>query len=167
MLEAVASVGGVRPVIAGAPGLTMEDYAPYLKDREVEIVFGATYELVEKSRAALVTSGTATLETCLLGTPQVVCYRAGGSRIIRWGFRYLFPIKYFSLVNLVADFDVVPELLAHEVTVDNIATHLKAVLSEGAERTRQIKGYRDVYEKLGNTPCSERAAEAVLTALKS
>lgn len=167
MLEAVASVGGVRPVIAGAPGLTMEDYVPYLKDRKVEIVFGATYELVEKSRAVLVTSGTATLETCLLGTPQVVCYRAGGSRVIRWGFRYLFPIKYFSLVNLVADFDVVPELLAHEVTVDNIATHLKAVLSEGAERTRQIKGYRDVYEKLGNIPCSERAAEAVLTALKS
>ena len=89
-------------VVVGAPGLNKEDYQPYMSDYEhVEVVFGNTYKLVSTSKLALVTSGTATLETALLGTPEIVFYRMGGQRIARWVFETFFSVPFISLVNLI------------------------------------------------------------------
>ncbi len=166
MLEAVAQFPDYRPVIAGAPGLERRDYEPILLGKEVEVVFGKTYSLLEQSSAALVTSGTATLETALLNVPQVVCYRSGGNRIIYWGFKYLFPIRFFSLVNLIAGKAIVPELLAHQVTSERIAEQLRRILPGGSDRNAMLEGYRSLQDLLGADPCSHRAARAILTALK-
>ncbi len=166
MLEAVAQYPDFRPVIAGAPGLERKDYEPVLRGKKVEIVFGKTYALLEQSSAALVTSGTATLETALLNVPQVVCYRSGGNRIIYWGFKHLFPIRFFSLVNLIAGKAIVPELLAHQVTSGQIAEQLHRILPGGSGRNAMLEGYRALQDLLGAEPCSHRAARTILTALK-
>lgn len=115
MLSVTAPYGeeGWRIVLAGAPGLEPKDYTRYLQAYpRVELTFGDTYGLMRRAHVALVTSGTATLETGLWKTPMIVCYRMGGWRFARWVFERFFRVRFFSLVNLILDQPAVPELLA-------------------------------------------------------
>ncbi len=167
MLEAVQSCcHRYRIVIAGAPGLEPSDYAPYLEGRQgVEVVFGQTYQLVQESRAALVTSGTATLEVALLGTPQIVLYRMGGQRVARWVFDHLFPIKYISLVNLILGRGAVVELIGHEVSSSNIAQRLAPLLEDGHTRSEQLAITQELRDSLGEERTSDLAAREILDGL--
>lgn len=169
MLEATQSyVGSHRLAIAGAPGLEHSDYEPYLDGyAHVEVVFGRTYELVQESRVALVTSGTATLEVALLGTPQIVLYRMGGQRIARWVFDHLFPIKYISLVNLILERRAVEELIGHEASRAHISELLASLLQEGATRSEQLLSILELRHILGSERTSELAAREIFACLAS
>lgn len=150
----------LRPVIAGAPALSEEDYRPYLLEQNpVKILFGATYDLLAGAQIALVTSGTATLETALIGTPQVVCYRANGKRVMNWAFQHLFPIRYFSLVNLIADAPLVTELLAADATHTNLKRAIDTLLNNS---DTLHKGYQQVRTLLGREHCSQIAAQRIV-----
>lgn len=167
MLEAVQSCcHRYCIVIAGAPGLLPSDYAPYLEGRPgIEVVFGQTYQLVQESRVALVTSGTATLEVALLGTPQIVLYRMGGQRLARWVFDHLFPIKYISLVNLILGRGAVVELIGHEVSSSNIAHCLAPLLEDGDARSEQLAITQELRDGLGDERTSDLAAREILDSL--
>lgn len=163
MLRATASLRGrMRIVIAGAPGLTAKDYAPYLEGEEgVELSFGETFRIVAESRAALVTSGTATLETALIGTPQVVLYRMGGQRLARWIFDTFFSVPYFSLVNLVLGYEAVPELIGHEASPRSATRELTPLLEDSRERSAQLHAIEELRARLGDEPTSVLAARAI------
>ena len=169
MLAATAAYSqlGWRVVIAGAPGLTAADYAPHLgKYSDTPILFGDTYGLMRRAHAALVTSGTATLEAGLWGIPMVVCYRMGGRRIARLAFERLFRVPYFSLVNLILDRPAVPELLAdraHSVQILSILSRL--IPEEDHRRTDQLQALAQLQELMGTEPSAPRAARAILSYL--
>lgn len=169
MLEATSPLHGqYEVVIAGAPGLTAEDYAPYLRDYPwAELHFGDTYGLVRSSEVALVTSGTATLEVGLLGTPQVVCYRMGGQRIARWVFDHLFSTKYISLVNLILGYEGVVELIGAEVSAERLTNELSRLLVGGQDRERQLTSLQDLRVRLGSGSCSQRTAEHIVALAKA
>ena len=165
MLQAMAEYPGYMPVIAGAPGIDKELYAPYLQ-QGAAIVFGDTYRLLQHSHAALVTSGTATLETALFRVPQVVCY----STPVPWLISKLKPIflkvKYISLVNLIAGSEVVRELVAADMTVKNIIGELGKLLpADSAARQTMLAEYDRMIDILGEPGASRHAAEKIVQLL--
>lgn len=171
MLQAVRPFASSHSIaIAGAPGLSEAYYTPYLRDYpelNARLHFGRTYHLVAESDVALVTSGTATLETALLGTPQVVLYRMGGYRLARWVFDHLFSVPYISLVNLILGRGAIPELIGHEVNTHNIRIQLRALLSnETTDREKQLKAIQDLRLVLGSEPASPRAAHTIIQLLQ-
>ena len=137
-----------RAVIAGAPSIDPAHYSPYLSER-IELVIDETLPLLAGASAALVTSGTATLETALIGTPQVVAYRLPAGRLARWAFDHLLPIRYFSLVNLIAEPPVVEELLGDAVTPQRLVQALTPLLDREstAYQTQQAQ-YSMVRQRL-------------------
>ena len=168
MLEAAAAFGDYKPVIAGAPNIDVDYYRRFIpKGMDVEIRFGETYEILLRADAALVTSGTATLETALLGTPQVVCYYAPCGKLVRWVKAMLLKVKFISLVNLIAGCEVVPELVADMMNVGNIRSCLRDILPGGKERQRMLDGYERMTEILGPAGASERAAGLMVEKLKA
>lgn len=159
-------VGEYRLLVAGAPGIEAEYYQRAAQGLPVEVVYGRTYDLVRGARAALVTSGTATLETALLRCPQVVCYYMRAGRLASLARRLFIKIPYISLVNLVAGREVVPELVAHEMTPLRARRHLLALLpDDSAERQAQLDGYELMAQRLGPPGAPERAAEKMLQLL--
>ena len=165
MLQAMAEYPGYMPVIAGAPGIDKELYAPYLQ-QGAAIVFGDTYRLLQHSHVALVTSGTATLETALFRVPQVVCY----STPVPWLISKLKPIflkvKYISLVNLIAGSEVVRELVAADMTVKNIIGELGKLLpADSAARQTMLAEYDRMIDILGEPGASQHAAEKMVQLL--
>lgn len=157
---------GYKIAIAGAPGLTPADYAPYLKEYpDVELRFDDTYNIVRGSKVALVTSGTATLETALLGTPQIVLYRMGGQRIARWVFDHLFSVKYISLVNLILGREAVPELIGAEVEPKTIGRELRGLLESTKAYELQLSAIQTLKERLGSGSSSQQAAEIIVQQL--
>lgn len=153
-------------VIAGAPSMMDADYAPYIQGMNVRIVYGQTYRLVRQARAALVTSGTATLETAILGTPQVVCYSGEGGAFSYFLFKTFVKVEFISLVNLIAGREVVPELLMQKLNERNILRELSAIIPDGEHRTRMLSDYREVNERLGEPGASERFAEMMIKQLR-
>lgn len=149
-------------VLAGAPGLTPDDYRPYLNDVPVTILYGQTYDILHHATAALVTSGTATLETALFRVPQVVCYYINFGRIVSAIRPYFLKVKYVSLVNLIADSEVVPELVADGMTVENCRRHLASILPGGSAREAQLAGYEEMARRLGAPGAPRRAAELIV-----
>ena len=107
MIDAASSFTDYQLVIAGAPGISPDFYHTFISGKRVSIVFGKTYRLLQQSSAALVTSGTATLETAILKVPQVVCYKMGGGKIAYNLFKHILKVKFVSLVNLIADREIV------------------------------------------------------------
>lgn len=155
-----------RAVIAGAPSIDSEHYTPYLSER-IELVIDETLPLLAGASAALVTSGTATLETALIGTPQVVAYRLPAGRLARWAFDHLLPIRYFSLVNLIAESPVVEELLGDAVTAQRLVQALTPLLDREstAYQTQQAQ-YSMVRQRLDpSRVASQVAAERIYHAL--
>ena len=165
MLEAVKHNPGYQPVIAGAPGIDKEFYKPYL-DAGARIVFGETYNILNNAHAALVTSGTATLETGIFRVPQVVCYATPMARLYSWLKKRFLKVKFVSLVNLVAGREVVRELVAADMTIENVKSELGKILIDGEERTTMLKEYDRMLEILGEAGASERAAGKMVALLK-
>lgn len=167
MLEAVKRFPGYTPVIAGAPGIEKEFYEPFLAGG-AKIIFGETYRLLAHSHAALVTSGTATLETALFRVPQVVCYSTPVPWLISKLKPYFLKVKYISLVNLIADDEVVRELVAADMKVENIVAELGKLLpSTSPERVAMLAGYDRVIGILGEPGASRHAAEKMVQFLKN
>lgn len=153
-------------VIAGAPSMKAEDYAPYMKGGGVPIVYGQTYRLLQQSRAALVTSGTATLETALLKIPEVVCYSGEGGAFSYFLFKLFVKVKYISLVNLVMGREVVKELLMQKLNEKNLLRELKAVVGEGPERSCMLADYDELEKRMGQSGASDRFAALMVHDLK-
>ena len=161
MLEAAARHPEYQAVIAGAPSIDDSLYRDVMGNQAVPVLRDATYPLVHHARAAVVTSGTATLETALLGTPQVACYRFNGSKLSYNFYRRLLTGKYVTLPNLIVDEPVIPELLMHLCTVDSIDSHLSQLLADSDERTTMLGGYQRLAERLGTDVCTETAARLI------
>nr|MBP7973508.1 lipid-A-disaccharide synthase [Kaistella sp.] len=163
MLEIMLSV---RPffkdyqfVIAGAPSLPKSFYERYV-DENVHFVSNKTYDLLRSSKAALVTSGTATLETALLNIPEVVCYRS--SRIsYEIGKRVVKNIKYISLVNLIMDEEIVTELIQNDLNTENLVKELNAILV-GETRQKMLDDFGFLRQKLGGRGASDHAADIII-----
>ena len=167
MIEAVKPyMKDYRVVLAGAPGIDPAYYEPFLAESGVEVVHGQTYDLLSKAHAALVTSGTATLETALFNVPQVVCYKLPLPKIARIVRRYLIKVPYISLVNLIADREVVTELLADTFTVSHIRHELDRILS-GPDRERMLEGYAEVSRRLGDLKAPDNAARLMVGLLSA
>ncbi len=145
--------------ICAAPSQKKSTYLKYIKDKNIEkvkIVENQTYEILSKSSAALVTSGTATLETALFKIPQVVCYKSSWISIMIGRF-LLRNLKYISLVNLILDKEVVKELIQENLNEKNLTSELKNIL-EGDHRINMLKSYNELIDKLGNKGASEKTA---------
>ena len=163
MLDVMLSVKKDFPdyqfVIAGAPSLPNAFYAPFLKGDKVEFVSNKTYTLLKHSHAAMVTSGTATLETALFGIPQVVCYK--GNWISYQIAKRIITLDYISLVNLIMKREVVKELIQNDLTPKNLKAELSKVV-EGTERERMLSDYKSLKEKLGGKGASQMAAQLIV-----
>jgi lipid-A-disaccharide synthase len=136
-------------------------------DKVVPVLRDATYPLVYHSRVALVTSGTATLETALLGTPQVACYRFNGSKWTYNFYKKILKVKYVTLPNLITDDLVIPELLMHMCTLDSIDSHLTQLLGDTPERQTMLDGYARLAERLGTEVCTATAARLITQSINN
>ena len=166
MIEATRHLSDrYQMVLAGAPGVAPDYYDRFLHGTGVRIVYGKTYPLLSHAVAALVTSGTATLETALFGVPQVVCYRMAFPKLVALLRRLLLKVKYISLVNLIADAEVVRELVADTFTVDNIRRELDAILPGSPARDVMLRGYEEVSRRLGTSVAPDNAAQLIVKAL--
>ena len=166
MLAAARLHPSYQTVIAGAPGIDDEVYALATKHHHVPIVRNKTFELVYHSQVALVTSGTATLETALLGTPQVACYRMNGSRRVYWFYSKLIKGKYVTLPNLIADEPIIPELLLHHCSVENVDEYLTALLPEQSDSRRaMLAGYDKMATILTTKDCTATTAQSIIKEL--
>ena len=161
MLKPASRHPEYQVVIAGAPSIDDGLYRDVVGGRTVPVLRDATYVLVHHARVALVTSGTATLETALLGTPQVACYRFNGSKWSYNFYRRLLTGKYVTLPNLITDDAIIPELLMHLCTVDSIDCHLKQLLADSPQRAAMLDGYRRLADKLGTDICTDTAARLI------
>lgn len=153
-------------VIAGAPSMKDEDYVPFLKNLNVDIVYGQTYRLLQQAKAALVTSGTATLETAILKTPQVVCYSGEGGAFSYLMFKLFVKVKYISLVNLIKGEEVVRELLMQKLNEKNLFEELTKLLYNERVREKMQRGYDEVNLRLGEPGASLRFAKMMVEELK-
>ena len=166
----LALMTGVKPnfpdyqfVIAGAPSLGKEFYERFAA-KDVSFVSNKTYDLLRCSAAALVTSGTATLETALLNVPEIVCYKTS-SISYEIGKRVVKNLKYISLVNLIMNREIVTELIQNQLTTKNLVLHLKEILS-GSKREKMLKDFELLRQKLGGKGASENAADIILKTIK-
>lgn len=152
-----------RGVIAGAPNI---DLSLYRQHSDLPVIYDDTFNLLAHSRAALVTSGTATLESALTRTPQVACYRSNGSKLAYSVMERLLKVDFVTLPNLIAGSEVIPELLLHNCTVDNIAEALTPLLTETPSRMEMMRGYDSIRQILtapGSAPAN--AARSITTAI--
>ena len=159
MLSIIPHFPNHQFVVAGVNNLARELYSSVEALEQVKIVFNKTYDLLSVAEAAVVTSGTASLETALLNVPQVVCYRT--SNFTYQIARRLLKVDYISLVNLIAGEEVVKELIQDEFTTKNLENALTALLPEGKNRKKVMAGYQQVIELLGNTRASHNTAKLI------
>lgn len=164
MLTLIPEYPQYQFVIAGAPGQPSSFYRELLKGNEVKVVAGATYNLLQSSHAAVVTSGTATLETALLNIPEVVCYI--GNPISYQIAKRIITLKYISLVNLIMDREVVKELIQKECNPTQLKVEFGKII-EGPSREKMLEDFAALRNKLGGSGASAKAAQAMVEALKS
>ena len=166
MLKVAADYPNYQPVIAGAPGIDPSFYNEFIGNYPAKIVFGKTYPLLEHSSAALVTSGTATLETALFRVPQVVCYYVVAGKIASFIFKHFFHTRFISLVNLIGGKEIVQELFGARFSEETIHAELGRILNDTDYRQRMLKGYDEIIRTLGAPGASQRAAELIVKALQ-
>ena len=164
MIQASRNYTEYQFVIAGAPGISPEFYQAYMGD-DTKIIFGRTYSLLSHATAALVTSGTATLETALFRVPQVVCYYTAAGKLVSFLRRHILKVKYISLVNLIAGREVVAELVADGMTAENVEQQLEAILPGQMTREQMLQNYDALIKILGQEGASERAAGKIVELL--
>lgn len=165
MIEAASSFTDYQMVLAGAPSIEDEYYEDFLRGRDVKMVRNETYALLKHSVAALVTSGTATLETALFNIPQVVCYETPVPKLIRFGFNHIIKVRFISLVNLIAAREIVQELMADRFSVENIKMELEKLLPGHPARQEMIVAYEEVRGKLGQAVAPDNAAKIMFALL--
>ena len=173
MMQAAASFADCcQMVLACAPAIEARYYDEVIARVTVpngmvlHRIENATYDLLQHATAALVTSGTATLETALFGVPQVVCYKTPVPRLIRWAFTHILSCNYISLVNLIADKEIVAELFADRFSVEQITAELAQILPGGAKRSEMLAGYGLVEERLGRERAAQNAARQMMALLQ-
>ena len=167
MIEAAKHFEDYQMVLAGAPSIDDSYYEKFIKDTDVRIVKNQTYQLLSHATLALVTSGTATLETALFQVPQVVCYETPLPAFIRFCFNHIIKVKFISLVNLIADREVVQELFADKFRVMNIANSLYRLLPGKPARDEMLRGYAEVRQRLGDDIAPERTATLMVQLLRN
>lgn len=166
MIEATQHlIGDYDIVLAGAPSIPKDYYLPFLEGSSVRLVMNETYPLLSQATAALVTSGTATLETCMFRVPQVVCYNTAFAKLFGFLKRHLLSVRYVSLVNLIADREVVRELVADTFSVDAIRRELNAILPGGNQREQQLADYEEIHHRLGDSQAPDVAAQLIINLL--
>lgn len=166
MLKAASAFPGYQLVLAGAPGIDPSYYQQYIGQAKVKIIFNETYRLLQHAEAALVTSGTATLETALFRVPQVVCYYTPIGKVFSFLRRHVIKVRFISLVNLIADREVVKELVADGMTVENVQRELNSILSDRKYREAMLAGYEYMADRLGPAGAPQHAAHQMLELLK-
>ncbi|MBP5409692.1 MAG: lipid-A-disaccharide synthase [Prevotella sp.] len=168
MIEATGHLTSQYDIIlAGAPGIERSYYEKFIQGTSVKLMENQTFVLLSKATAALVTSGTATLETALFRVPQIVCYETPIPTVIAFLRKLILKVKYISLVNLIADKEVVPELVADTFSVENIRTHLGKILPEGSQRQAMLEGYDEVIRRLGDSRAPDVAAQQIYELLNN
>ena len=166
MIEVAERFEDYQMVLAGAPSIEDEYYDKFLEGTPVRVVKNKTYQLLSHTTAALVTSGTATLETALFNVPQVVCYETPLPKLIRFAFNHVLKVDYISLVNLVANKEVVPEMFADKFTIDEIANELYKIMPGQPARERMLAGYQEVLRELGSKVAPDEAASIMVDLLR-
>lgn len=166
MMQVAARFPQYQAVLAGAPSIADEYYEGFIRGSQVRQVKNQTYPLLAHSTAALVTSGTATLETALFNVPQVVCYKTPVPRLIRFAFNHIIKVEYISLVNLIMNKEVVSELFADRFTIDNIAHCLQTLLPGGEARQEMLNNYVLLQKVLGDDVAPDNAAKLMYGMLK-
>lgn len=166
MIEVAERFEDYQMVLAGAPSIEDEYYDKFLEGTPVRVVKNKTYQLLSHTTAALVTSGTATLETALFNVPQVVCYETPLPKLIRFAFNHVLKVDYISLVNLVANKEVVPEMFADKFTIDGIANELYKILPGQPARERMLAEYQEVLRELGSKVAPDEAASIMVDLLR-
>lgn len=166
MIQAASRFHDYQLVLAGAPGIDASQYSRLIEGTGVSLVHNDTYALLSHATLAVVTSGTATLETALFGVPQVVCYKTPLPRFIAFCRRHVLNVKYISLVNLIADEEVVTELVADTFSAENIARCLADIMPGETGRQRMLDGYRRVHDLLGDSNAPENAARIMTELLR-
>lgn len=168
MLESVKEYDdGYQFIIAGAPGIDKDFYKDITNSNlNVIVIFNQTYRILAHSDAALVTSGTATLEAALLNVPQVVCYKTPLPKLSQWAFKNILHTPYISLVNLICGYEVVKELFAASFTIDNIRTELKQILHVNNYKQNMLKNYSEMQQVLGEPGASDKAAAVIYRIIK-
>lgn len=166
MIEVAERFEDYQMVLAGAPSIEDEYYDQFLEGTPVRVVKNKTYQLLSHTTAALVTSGTATLETALFNVPQVVCYETPLPKLIRFAFNHVLKVDYISLVNLVANKEVVPEMFADKFTIDGIANELYKIMPGQPARERMLAEYQEVLRELGSKVAPDEAASIMVDLLR-
>lgn len=166
MIEVAERFEDYQMVLAGAPSIEDEYYDKFLEGTPVRVVKNKTYQLLSHTMAALVTSGTATLETALFNVPQVVCYETPLPKLIRFAFNHVLKVDYISLVNLVANKEVVPEMFADKFTIDGIANELYKIMPGQPARERMLAEYQEVLRELGSKVAPDEAASIMVDLLR-
>ena len=166
MIEVAERFEDYQMVLAGAPSIEDEYYDKFLEGTPVRVVKNKTYQLLSHTTAALVTSGTATLETALFNVPQVVCYETPLPKLIRFAFNHVLKVDYISLVNLVANKEVVPEMFADKFTIDGIANELYKIMPGQPARERMFAEYQEVLRELGSKVAPDEAASIMVDLLR-
>lgn len=161
MIEAARQCPSHRYIVAAAPAIPERFYRQCAEDPGLNLAFSSTLTLLKHADAALVTSGTATLETALTGTPQVVCYRSNGLKLSYRIMERFLKIKYVSLPNLIVNKAIVPELLLHHCTAERIRTALRPLLLGSPERDAQMAGYKTLRAALGTRDAADNAAAII------
>lgn len=165
MLRAASAFTDYQFVLAGAPGIPPGYYKQYVREADVKILFNRTFSLLRQATAALVTSGTATLETALFRVPQVVCYHTPIGKVIAFLKRRVLKVKYISLVNLIANHEVVKELVADTMEVEQIRMELKRILCDKEYRGQMRDGYEYMVSRLGEAGAPKHAARKMVALL--
>lgn len=166
MIEVAERFEDYQMALAGAPSIEDEYYDKFLEGTPVRVVKNKTYQLLSHTTAALVTSGTATLETALFNVPQVVCYETPLPKLIRFAFNHVLKVDYISLVNLVANKEVVPEMFADKFTIDGIANELYKIMPGQPARERMLAEYQEVLRELGSKVAPDEAASIMVDLLR-
>ena len=154
---------GYQFIVAGAPARSMGDYAPYLKgcSADIKVLFGQTQSIVKNAEAAVVNSGTASLETVLLGTPQVVGFIMG-SRITYAIARKIVKVKFISLGNLIIDRQAFKEFIQEDCNAGNLVAEVRALIEDGAYRRKMLSEYDCIRKALGGKGASAAVAKAMI-----
>jgi len=163
MLATVAKFPDYQFLIAGAPSFEAEYYSQFISHENVKVLFGKTYEILSHAKAALVTSGTATLETALFNVPHVVCFKTNFLSYLI--VRSLIQLRFVSLVNIIMDKSVNVELLQFDLTIEKLTNELDKMLNNESYRAEMLANYKELYSKLGGVGASERAAKGIFDAL--
>lgn len=166
MIRAASAFPDYQLVLAAAPGISPEYYAEFVKGTNLQVIFGRTYRLLQQADVALVTSGTATLETALFRVPQVVCYHTPVGKLVSFLRKHILKVKFISLVNLIAGREVVRELVADTMTVENMRNELKRLLFQEDYRRKMLDGYEEMARLLGPAGVPRHAAREMVKLLK-